>query len=80
MTLSWAVVGCGGIADRRTIPEGIVPSPKFKLVAVMDADPARAEAVAAKYGVARHSTEIGDILELVLTAYETAKTGRVVDL
>jgi len=54
MTLNWAVIGCGGIADRRTIPEGIIPSSKCNLVAVMDSDPARAAAVAAKYGGIRH--------------------------
>ena len=51
MALGWGVIGSGGIADRRTIPEGIVPSPKCRLVMVMDADPERARATGEKYGV-----------------------------
>ncbi len=64
MTIRWGVIGAGGIADRRTIPEGIVPSPKCELAAVMDADPARAKAVAAKYGVRHCFTRIEDLLAL----------------
>ncbi|HIE14466.1 TPA: gfo/Idh/MocA family oxidoreductase, partial [Candidatus Bathyarchaeota archaeon] len=33
--IGWGVIGCGGIADRRTIPEGIIPAEGAKLVAVM---------------------------------------------
>ena len=50
--VTWGVIGCGGIADRRMIPEGMMPSDQCRLAAVMDADSARAQAVAAKYGVA----------------------------
>ena len=51
MGTRWAVVGAGGIADRRTIPEGIVPASNARLVGVCDADPERLAQVAAKYGV-----------------------------
>jgi predicted dehydrogenase len=64
MTISWGVIGCGGIADRRTIPEGILPSQKCNLAAVMDSDPNKAAAVAQKYGVARHTTLVEEILAL----------------
>jgi predicted dehydrogenase len=64
MSISWGVIGCGGIADRRTIPEGILPSPVCKLAAVMDANPERAAAVAAKYGVQHHFSRIEDLLAL----------------
>lgn len=47
----FGVIGAGGIADRRTIPEGIIPASNSKLVAVMDVDADRAKAVGAKYGV-----------------------------
>lgn len=50
-TVKWGVIGAGGIADRRTIPEGIIPASNSKLVAVMDVDADRAKAVGAKYGV-----------------------------
>ena len=36
MAVRWGVLGCGGIADRRTIPEGIIPAPSAELVAVQD--------------------------------------------
>ncbi len=64
MAVRWGVIGCGGIADRRTIPDGIQPSSKCDLVAVMDADPARASAVAAKYGVPRWFENMTDLLAL----------------
>ena len=47
--VKWGVIGAGGIADRRTIPEGIVPASNSELVAVMDIDEARAREVAAKH-------------------------------
>ena len=57
-TVKWGVIGAGGIADRRTIPEGIVPAANSELVAVMDADQARGKEVAAKYGVKCYATEV----------------------
>lgn len=49
--VKWGVIGAGGIADRRTIPEGIIPAANSELVAVMDIDETRAGDVAAKYRV-----------------------------
>ncbi|NLJ36793.1 MAG: Gfo/Idh/MocA family oxidoreductase [candidate division WS1 bacterium] len=57
MSLKWGVMGAGGIADRRTIPEGILGTEKAELVAVQDIDAARVEEVAAKYGVASYVNE-----------------------
>ncbi len=51
MAIGWGVIGCGGIADRRTIPEGIIPARGAELVAVQDIAPERVRAVAEKYGV-----------------------------
>lgn len=51
MTIRWGVIGAGGIADRRTIPEGITQASGARLVAVMDTDRNRARAVGEKYGV-----------------------------
>ena len=62
MTVKWGVIGAGGIADRRTIPEGLVPSDKCDLVAVMDVDETRAKTVAEKYQVPNVYTTLGDIL------------------
>lgn len=61
MALGWGVLGAGGIADRRMIPEGIVPSGACRLVTVMDTVPERAEAIGAKYGVA-HTSDVADVL------------------
>lgn len=37
--VKWGVIGSGGIARRRTIPEGIVPACNAELIAVYDVDP-----------------------------------------
>jgi len=42
----WGVLGSGGIARRRTIPEGIVPATNAQLMAVYDLDPKANEQVA----------------------------------
>jgi len=47
--VNWGVIGAGGIARRRTIPEGIIPAENSKLAAVMDTDKKAAQEVAEKY-------------------------------
>jgi predicted dehydrogenase len=47
--VKWGVIGCGGIADRRTIP-GMMLADNVELVAVMDANGEAAERVKEKYG------------------------------
>ena len=44
MKIKWGVIGCGGIADRRTIP-GMMLADNAELVAVMDANGEVAEKV-----------------------------------
>lgn len=61
MAIKWGVIGCGGIADRRTIPEGIIPAPGAELVAVQDIAEDRVRDVAAKYGVTAY-TAVEDLL------------------
>lgn len=46
--IKWGVIGCGGIADRKTIP-GMMLANNVELVSVMDANLAVAEAVKEKY-------------------------------
>lgn len=48
--IKFAVIGAGGIADRRTIP-AMVQSPSCQVVAVMEKNPAIAQAVGEKYNV-----------------------------
>lgn len=61
--VKFGVIGCGGIADRRTIPEGIIPAEKAKLVAVMDVSEERAKEVARKYGVKKYYLNEEDLLK-----------------
>ncbi|NEW82345.1 MAG: Gfo/Idh/MocA family oxidoreductase [Mariniphaga sp.] len=47
--IKWGVIGSGGIAKRRTIPEGIVPAEHAELVAVYDINPEANSAVAIEF-------------------------------
>ena len=59
--IRWGVVGCGGIARRRTIPEGIVRACNGRLAAVWDLDGAATRDVASQFG-ARAAANLGDLL------------------
>jgi len=50
-TVKWGVLGSGGIARRRTIPEGLVPADNARLVAVYDVNAATNAEVARQLGV-----------------------------
>jgi len=62
MSIGWGVIGAGGIASRRTIPEGILPARGAKLVAVMDADAGRARAASERFGGVPWFTEVEPLL------------------
>ena len=49
MKIKWGVIGCGGIADRRTLP-GMMLAENAELVAVMDSNPDAANRCKEKYG------------------------------
>jgi len=56
--VKWGVIGSGGIARRRTIPEGIASAPNARLASVFDVDSEANRAVAAQFGgVAAQSIE-----------------------
>ena len=57
MAVNWGVVGAGGIASRRTIPEGITKAENARLVAVMDVDAACAKEIGTKYNVRYYTKE-----------------------
>ncbi len=61
--LKWGVIGCGGIADRRTLP-GMMLTDNCELVAVMDTNPAFAETVKEKYGAKYSFTDYNELLAL----------------
>lgn len=60
-SVRWGVVGCGGIARRRTIPEGIAKAGNGRLAAVWDASESATREVAAEFG-ARVAKDLGDLL------------------
>lgn len=66
--IRWGVIGCGGIAARRTIPELTRAAENAKLVSVMDANKARAAEVAAQFGVPHHCAEESELLAQDLDA------------
>lgn len=49
--IKWGVIGSGGIAQRRTIPEGIIPAVNAELVSVYDVNTKLNAEVASKFGV-----------------------------
>ena len=57
----WAVLGAGGIASRRTIPEGLLRSDNAVLTAVHGRDPIRNGELARRFGV-RPAATIADLL------------------
>ena len=59
--IKWGVIGSGGIARRRTIPEGIVPGDNAELVAVYDINTKANAEVAKKF----NATAVGSIDELL---------------
>ncbi len=63
MKLKWGIIGCGGIADRRTLP-GMMLSETSEPYAVMDANLALAEKVKEKYGAKYATDRYEDILAL----------------
>lgn len=62
--IGWGVIGAGGIADRRMIPEGILPAANAELLAIMDADAAVLERLAVKYPGARVCRTEAELLAL----------------
>ena len=58
--VNWGVIGSGGIARRRTIPEGIIPATYSELISVYDIDQQANEDVARKYNAipAKSITEL----------------------
>jgi len=61
--VKWGVIGCGGIADRRTLP-GMMLAENAELIAVMDANKAAAEHVKEKYGAKYAFDRYEDLLAL----------------
>ena len=65
--IRWGVIGSGGIALRRTIPEGILPASNAELVAVWGRNRRTNAAVAQQFGV-RAAKSLNELLALDLDA------------
>lgn len=63
MKIKWGVIGCGGIADRRTLP-GMMLSENAELIAVMDANKAAAENCKEKYNAKYAFDNIEELLAI----------------
>ncbi len=74
--VKWGVIGSGGIARRRTIPEGIVPAKNAELVAVYDINSAVNAEVAKEFG----ATAAGNIEELVVSGIDAVYVATPVHL
>ncbi len=59
--MNFGIIGCGGIADRRTIP-GMLESDRVNIVAVEDISADLAQKVSKKYGVGKAYTNSDDLL------------------
>lgn len=61
--VKWGVIGCGGIADRRTLP-GMMLAENVDLIAVMDVSKDAAERCKEKYNAKYAFTNIEDLLAI----------------
>jgi predicted dehydrogenase len=66
-SVRWGVIGSGGIARRRTIPEGIAPASNARLVAVHDINP-DVNAEVARQFQATAAASVDELLKLDLDA------------
>ena len=63
MKVKWGVIGCGGIADRRTLP-GMMLADSVELIAVMDANKEAADHCKEKYNAKYAFDNIEELLAL----------------
>src|SRR5512136_1494544 len=61
-TIIWVVLGSGGIARRRTIPEGMGPARNARLVSVFDVNTVANAEVARQFG-ARAAGSVEEVLQ-----------------
>ncbi len=61
--IRWGVIGAAGIADKRTIPEGIIPANNSELAAIMSLPGTGVEELSEKYGGVPWFTETETMLD-----------------
>lgn len=74
--IRWGVIGSGGIALRRTIPEGILPAKNAQLVAVYGPNQKRNGAVAKRFAVSA-AKSLAELLTLDIDAVYIASPNHV---
>src|ERR1035437_5036420 len=74
--IKWGVIGSGGIARRRTIPEGIMHADNAALTAVYDINPEVNKAVAAEF----RAKAAGSIQELLQSGIEAVYVASPVNM
>ena len=74
--IRWGVIGSGGIALRRTIPEGIQPAKNSELVAVYGPNQKRNAGVAKRFGV-RAARSLDELLSLDIDTVYIASPNHV---
>ncbi len=65
VNIRWGVIGATGIADKRTIPEGILPANNSELAAIMSLPGTGIEQLSEKYGGVPWFTELDEMLDRV---------------
>jgi predicted dehydrogenase len=68
MKVRWGVIGAGGIARRRTIPEVLRFAEKSEIVALMDVDGEALRTTAQEFGIPRTHLTVSELLEEDLDA------------
>ena len=63
MKVKWGIIGGGGIAARRTIPEFLQMASDAELVSVMDIAAERAEQVSVQFGIPHHCGTEAELLK-----------------
>lgn len=74
--IKWGVIGSGGIARRRTIPEGIMNAEHAKLISVFDINPKANEEVAKQF----NAKPVGSIKELIQSGIDAVYIATPVNL
>ena len=74
--IRWGVIGSGGIAKRRTIPEGIIPARNAELVAVFDVNQEVNRAVAGEF----NAVAVQNIKELLKTDIDSVYVASPVNM
>ncbi|NOY10367.1 MAG: Gfo/Idh/MocA family oxidoreductase [Spirochaetes bacterium] len=59
--MNFGIIGCGGIADRKTIP-GMLKSHKAKITAVEGRSPGKTKQIARKYNIPKYYTTVDELV------------------